>query len=221
RASGEPFAYATGRAAFRTLELAVDRRVLIPRPETEGLVELALRWTNGATGGVAADIGTGSGCIALSLAMEGRFDRVIATDLSPHAAALARENVRHVKPHVPVDVWIGDLLEPLAAECCRVVVANPPYLSDAEWDALDPAVRAFEPRQALASGPDGLAATRALFSSAPRVLVPGGLLALEIDERRAAVVRALARAAGWRRVGIQQDLFGRPRYAVAVWGEDA
>jgi release factor glutamine methyltransferase len=216
RAAGAPSAYATGRAAFRTLELAVDRRALIPRPETEGLVELVLRWAAETPGGVAADIGTGTGCIALALAMEGRFERVIATDCSGEAAALARENVARVRPGVPVEVRVGNLLAPLAAERCRVIVANPPYLTEAEWAALDPAVREFEPKPALASGPDGLVATRALLGLARAVLEPGGLLALEIDERRSAAVQALAHDAGWNHVSIHQDLFGRPRYALAV-----
>ncbi|MGH7614727.1 MAG: peptide chain release factor N(5)-glutamine methyltransferase [Gemmatimonadales bacterium] len=216
RAAGMPAPYATGRAAFRTLELAVDRRALIPRPETEGLVELALRWAAGKPGGVVADVGTGTGCIALALAIEGRFERIIATDRSLEAAALARENVARVRPGVPVEVRVGHLLAPLPAERCRVIVANPPYLTEGEWAALDPGVREFEPKAALASGPDGLAATRALLAGARAVLEPGGLLALEIDERRHAAVRALAHDAGWSHVNIHRDLFGRPRYALAV-----
>jgi release factor glutamine methyltransferase len=223
RAGGEPFAYAVGQGAFRTLSLVLDRRALIPRPESEGLVELVLRWTRDGgrgTGGVVADIGTGSGCIALSLAVEGRFDRVIATEISEAAATLARENLAVVRPRTPVDIRLGHLLEPLGGERCRAIVANPPYLTDVEWAALDPAVRDFEPRGALVSGPDGLTATRALLQHAGRVLEPGGLLALEIDERRAEAVRALAVSAGWRRVAIHRDLFGRPRYALACSAED-
>lgn len=217
RADGEPFGYAAGRIAFRTVSLALDRRALIPRPETEGLVELVLR----SKGGVAADIGTGSGCIALALAAEGNYERVIAIDISAEAASLARENVEAIRPRVPVDVRVGNLLEPLAGMRCRTIVANPPYLTDAEWAALAPAVREYEPRQALASGPDGLVATRALLQGAGRVLEPGGLLALEIDERRAEAVQGLALTAGWRRLEIHQDLFGRPRYALAWASEDA
>jgi len=216
RANGAPLAYATGQVGFRTLELAVDGRALIPRPETEGLVELVLRWAAGTPGGVAADIGTGSGCIALALAMEGRFERVIATDCSGEAAALARENVARVRPRVSVDVRVGNWFAPLAAERCRVIVANPPYLSEGEWAALDPAVREFEPKAALASGSDGLDATRALLGEARAMLEPGGLLAFEIDERRSAAVQALAHDAGWNHVNIHQDLFGRPRYALAI-----
>lgn len=218
RAAGAPFAYAVGTASFRTLELAIDRRALIPRPETEGLVDLVLRWSGkrgAGSGGVVADVGTGSGCIALALASEGPFARVIATELSEAAAALAQENVERVAGPVPVEVRVGDLLAPLAGTRCRAIVANPPYLTDGEWRALDPAVRDWEPRAALSSGADGLAATRDLLAGARAALERGGLLALEIDERRAEAVRRLGVAAGWQ-VTIHQDLFGRPRYALAA-----
>jgi release factor glutamine methyltransferase len=218
RAAGAPFAYVVGTAAFRTLELAIDERALIPRPETEGLVDLVLRgngeWGVGG-GGVVVDIGTGSGCIALALATEGSFARVIATDVSEAAAALARENIVRVSPAVPVEVRVGDLLAPIDGLRCRVIVANPPYLTESEWTALDPGVRDHEPAIALASGPDGLEATRRLLAGARGVLEPGGLLALEIDERRVPEVQGLAQAAGWQ-VSIHRDLFGRPRYALAV-----
>ena len=212
RLTGMPFAYAAGQMAFRRLTLIIDDRALIPRPETEGLVELVLAWAEEHPGGWVADIGTGSGCIALSLALEGHFDRVVATEPSPSAAALARANA--TRSGLPVDVHEGDLLEPLGNGRYRVIVSNPPYLTDDEWTALDHAVRAFEPRLALTSGGDGLDATRALIAGAAERLEPGGLLALEIDERRAAAVRDLATAAGWDRVRIVADLFGRPRYAL-------
>jgi len=226
RASGVPFAYAVGRVGFRTLDLTLDARALIPRPETEGLVELVLREVGkGETGngkrGVVADIGTGCGCIALSLAVEGAFERVIAVDSSCEAAALARENVALVRPPVPVDVREGDLLTPLAGERCRAIVSNPPYLTEAEYLGLDPAVRLFEPRDALVSGPDGLAATRALLAGARGLLEPGGLLALEVDERRAERVAWLARELAWSRVNVHDDLFGRARYVLAILEEGA
>jgi len=222
RSSGIPFAYAVGRVAFRRLELRLDARALIPRPETEGLVDLVLQVTRDGgrgTGGVAADIGTGCGCIALSLAVEGDFDRVVAVERSPEAALLARENVALVRPATPVELRVGDLLGPLAGERFRAIVANPPYLTTAEYAALDPAVRVFEPREALESGADGLDATRALLAGAGTLLESGGVLALEIDERRADQVRALAREYGWNRTLVHEDLFGRPRYALAFAGE--
>jgi len=226
RANGMPFAYAVGRASFRCLELELDARALIPRPETEGLVELVLREAGkrragGGMRGLVADIGTGCGCIALSLAVEGAFERVIAVERSREAAQLARENVARVRPTTPVEVREGDLLAPLAGERCRVIVANPPYLTSAEFADLDPAVRRFEPRAALESGADGLTATRALLAGARGLLEPGGLLALEIDERRAGAVTTLARERGWARSVVRDDLFGRPRYALAFAGEDS
>lgn len=211
-ARGVPFAYAVGRAGFRTLDLTIDARALIPRPETEGLVDLVLQR---AHGGLAADIGTGSGCIALSLAVEGSFDRVIAVERSPEAAALAWENVALVRPRTPVEIREGDLLAPLAGARYRAIVANPPYLTEDEYAALSLSVRDFEPREALVSGPDGLDATRAVLAGAAALLEPQGLLALEIDERRGAAVRALALASGWTRMEIHDDIFGRPRYALA------
>jgi release factor glutamine methyltransferase len=225
RASGTPFPYAVGRASFRTLVLKTDARALIPRPETEGLVELVLEWGSGRwgprTGGIAADVGTGCGCIALSLAVEGTFDRIVAVERSSQAAALARENVALVAPPVPVDVREGNLLAPLVGARYRAIVSNPPYLTAAEYDALDASVRDFEPRDALASGADGLDVTRALLAGSAALLEPGGLLAIEIDERRGDAVRALAHEYGWRRIGIHDDLFGRPRFALAFPREDA
>ena len=227
RSRGVPFAYAVGRVGFRTLELALDPRALIPRPETEGLLDLVLRairetgHVKRETWGVAADIGTGCGCIALSLAVEGAFERVIAVERSAAAAALARENVALVRPRVPVDIREGDLLAPLAGVRCRTIVANPPYLTAAEYAALDPAVRDFEPREALVSGVDGLDATRALLAGAAACMVPQGLLAVEIDERRAEPVRALALGYSWDRVAVHEDLFGRPRFLLAFAKEEA
>ena len=228
RARGVPFAYAVGRVGFRTLDLKLDPRALIPRPETEGLVDLVLRWTRGTAGeggrgkgGAVADIGTGCGCIALALATEGEFERVIAVERSAAAAALARENVALVRPRVPVEILEGHLLAPLAGGRCQAIVANPPYLTAAEYAALDPAVRDFEPREALVSGVEGLDATRALLAGAAACMVPQGLLAVEIDERRAEQVRGLALGYGWDRVAVHDDLFGRPRFLLALAKEEA
>ena len=218
---GVPFAYAVGRVGFRTLDLHIDPRALIPRPETEGLVELLLREigkreTGNGKRGLVADIGTGCGCIALALAVEGQFDMVVAVERSAGAAALARENVKRVSPKTAVEVREGDLLAPLVdgGERYRAIVSNPPYLTVAEFEELDASVRRFEPREALVSGSDGLEATRAIFSGAAAVLEPGGVLAIEIDERRADAVRSLGREYGWD-VAIHADLFGCPRYALA------
>jgi len=216
RAAGEPLAYVTGSIGFRTLALGTDRRALIPRPETEGLVELVL----GRMGhGVAADVGTGSGCIALSLAREGRYDRVIGIDASADALALARENGDQAG--IAVEWRLGDLVEPLQGEPVDVLVSNPPYLTRAEHDALDPSVRDWEPAEALESGEDGLEATRRLLQEGRAVVKAGGWLALEVDCQRAAAVAALAAGLGWIDPAVHQDLFGRARYVLARRSESS
>jgi release factor glutamine methyltransferase len=209
-----------GKAAFRTLELALTPQVLIPRPETEDLVGQVLAWAAarhpGGPWGTVADIGTGSGAIALALAVEGEFERVIATEVSPDALDVARSNLEAVKPRTPVELRLGPFLAPLLHEQVDVIVANPPYLTTAEYEALGADVRDHEPRLALDGGPDGLAPYRVLFAGAGRVLVAGGLLALEIDSRRPDQMLALARAARWSDARTLDDVFGRPRYLLAT-----
>ena len=213
RKRGVPFVYVAGSVGFRTLDLKIDARALIPRPETEGLVDLVLAR---CSTGLVADVGTGCGCIALALAVEGQFDKVVAVERSAAAAALARENVKRVAARTPVEIREGKLLAPLVdqGERYQAIVSNPPYLTAAEYAELDPSVAQFEPREALVSGTDGLDATRSLFAGAAAVLALGGLLAVEIDERRADAIRLLSREYGWD-VAIHADLFGRPRYALA------
>lgn len=212
RAAGEPIAYVTGWTGFRHLELACDRRALIPRPETEELVGRALALVSG---GVVADVGTGTGAIALSLATEGGYERVIGTDLSPDALALAAENGARIGARVE---WRqGDLLAPLAGEQVDLLVSNPPYLTEAELRALDASVAGWEPHLALVSGEDGLDAVRGLLDGGRSVVRSGGWLALELDCHRAPLVASLAGSLGWREVGIHQDLFGRDRFCTARW----
>jgi release factor glutamine methyltransferase len=210
RAGGEPLAHVTGRVGFRHLVLKSDRRALIPRPETEGLVDLLLARVRS---GRVADIGTGTGCLALSLATEGGFDQVLAVDLSFEALELAEENRAAVG--ASVRLVRGDLCGPLRPDSLDAVIANPPYLSDGEYAALDSSVRRWEPATALASGPDGLRATHRLLHDAREPLRPGGWLAIEVDCTRAAAVAAMANAVGWVDVAIQADLFGRERYLLA------
>ena len=210
RTAGEPFAHAAGRIGFRDLLLRSDRRALIPRPETEGLVDLLL--TRVRTGRVA-DIGTGSGCLAYSLTSEGAFAQVSAVDISADALAQAAENRALLGARV--DLVQGDLCGPLRAGSLDAVVSNPPYLTEAEYAALDPSVKRWEPAAALVSGPDGLHATSRLLHEARVVLRAGGWLALEVDCTRAAEVAAQAAALGWMDVAIHADLFGRERYLLA------
>jgi release factor glutamine methyltransferase len=218
---GMPLAYAVGRAAFRYLELQVDARVLIPRPETEVVVEHALRVCADRSGGVAADIGTGSGAIALSLAMEGRFDRVIATDISADALEVARRNAERLRAvlRCPVEFRLGADLAPLAGERLRLVVSNPPYVAESEAGELPALVREWEPALALFAPDEGMARYAAIVATAPAVLEHGGWLVFETDSRRAGRVAALFREdAGWDAVRVAQDLTGRDRVCEGRWG---
>ena len=210
RAAGEPLAHVVGIAGFRRLALTADRRALIPRPETEGLVALVLERM---PTGVVADVCTGGGCIALALAQEGRYDRVIGVDLSEAALAQAREN--GARTALPVEWRLGDLTGPLAGERLDVLVANPPYLTAAEYASLDLAVRAWEPALALPSGADGLDATRRLLVEGLDVVKPGGWVALEVDCERAAMVARLATESGWTEPVVYRDLYDRARYVLA------
>ena len=210
RARGEPLSYVTGWTGFRLLKLRIDRRALIPRPETEGLVELLLERVGG---GRVADVGTGSGCIALSLATEGRYERVIAIDRSPAALALAAVNRELVG--APVTLVRGDLTAPLRSRSLDGLVSNPPYLTATEYSDLDTSVAGWEPRDALVSGDDGLDATIRLLHDGSRVLRSGGWIALELDVNRAATVAELARTREWEAVEVRADLFGRERYLLA------
>ena len=166
--------------------LRVDRRALIPRPETEGLVELVLARVRG---GRVADVGTGTGCIALSLATEGTYAQVVGIELSSDALALAAENRRETG--ADVSLVRGDLTHTLPPESFDALVSNPPYLTTGEYAALDRSVRDWEPELALTAGADGLAAIARLLEDGRRVLRPGGWVAIEIDvSPRGAVCRA-------------------------------
>lgn len=212
-AAGAPLAYATGRAAFRNLVLQVDQRALIPRPETEIVVEVALSVCGS---GVAVDVGTGSGAIALALATEGSFDRVIATDVSEDAIAVARGNLDAVRPPCVVELRCGSLLGPVMGEFVDLIVANPPYIAASEMHGLPAAVRDWEPPVALVSGEDGLLHTRELVRESAAVLAEDGWLVLEVDSRRAEQSAAIVAESGaFSGVRIFPDLTGRPRVLIA------
>jgi release factor glutamine methyltransferase len=218
RAAGAPLQYAAGLACFRHLTLAVDERVLIPRPETELLVELVLDATAERAGGTVVDVGTGSGAIALSLASEGRFDRVLATDISRDALDVARANTARCAAalHAPVELRHGSLLAPVHERGLRAVVSNPPYIAFDEMSALPTGVRNWEPAVALFSGANGMAATAQLIHEAAVALAPAGVLALEVDARRASLVAELVAAQGaYEGVAVRWDLTGRERFVVA------
>jgi release factor glutamine methyltransferase len=223
---GAPFAYAVGRSAFRYLTIAVDERVLIPRAETEVLVDLVLEGMRSSPGGIVVDVGTGSGAIALALASEGDFDLVIASDVSLDALAVAGANARLVAGDLraPIEFVHGVALAPFAGRHlrARVIVSNPPYIAHAERDDLPTAVRDWEPPVALFADDDGLAVTRSIIRGAPEVLEPGGLLALEVDARRARRVAAMLEGSGrFRGVTVRDDLTGRERFVLGRLASEA
>ena len=213
RRNGEPIAYILGRREFFALPFRVDRRVLIPRPDTETLVESALAGTQAQhLYGRLLDLCTGSGCVAVAFAKARPTWRVTAVDLSPDAAALARENVRRAGVVHNVSVLEGDLFGALSPDAkFELITANPPYIPSGEIAGLDTDVRDFEPRLALDGGEDGLVIIRRLLDAAPRYLVPGGMLAMEVGFDQAPAVAALFEGAGFVDIARARDLAGVER----------
>jgi release factor glutamine methyltransferase len=204
---GEPLAYITGRRGFWTFELAVTPDTLVPRPETEQLVELALRRLPPGRPSRIADLGTGSGAVALALAHERPLAQVVATDASEEALAVARGNARELRLG-NIEFRQGDWHAPLAGERFDLIASNPPYIA-----AGDPHLQAlrFEPDAALASGPDGLDAIRVIVRDASLHLVQGGWLLLEHGFDQGAAVRSLLQAARMCDVATERDMEGRDR----------
>ena len=213
-AAGEPVAYLIGRRGFWKFDLAVDTATLIPRPETELLVELALARLSSEASLRVADLGTGSGAIALALAHERPRAQVVATDASTGALAVARANAQALGL-ANIEFRHGDWFVPLAGERFDLIASNPPYIADDDPHLQD---LRFEPGSALASGADGLDAIRAIARDAPAHLVPGGWLLLEHGWEQGAAVRGLLSAAGFTRVGTERDLEGRDRVTLGRMG---
>ncbi len=207
RAKQEPVAYLTGEKGFWTLTLKVGPGVLVPRPETELLVEWALEVVRDQRGPRIADLGTGSGAIALALATERADAKVIATDFSDAALAIARDNAHQLELQ-RVSFRNGSWLEPLAGERCDLIVSNPPYitLGDTHLQTLR-----HEPLMALTDGGDGLNAIREIVAAAPEHLQSGGWLLLEHGYDQAAAVRELLAQAGFRQIESRTDLGGHER----------
>lgn len=213
----EPLQYITGEAAFRGLVLRADRRALIPRPETEVLVGEVLGWAKGRGEPLTAlDVGTGTGAIALSLALEGAFARVVATDVSEEALSLARENALRTGATDRVEFRHGTLLDPVGGERFDVIACNPPYIAEEDRPSLQPEVREYEPAAALFGGRDGYAVVLPLVEGAADVLATDGLLALEVGLGQAErVAAAMAENGRYRTPRIVEDLAGRPRIVLA------
>ncbi len=211
RLSGKPTQYITGRQEFYGREFRVTPAAFIPRPETEHVVETALRVGRGAI--EIADAGCGSGAIAVTLSLE--LDRaVVATDISPAATDVARANARRLGARV--DFVACDLVAALASASLDLLVSNPPYIPLTEEAGLPREIREHEPRQALYAGPEGLDAYRCLAADARRVLRPGGRLILELGYRQVEAVRNML-GEGWSETEAVSDLAGLPRVFSARW----
>lgn len=217
RRRGEPVAYILGRREFYGLDFVVDKRALVPRPDTETLVEVALERTRSRSQyGRALDLCTGSGCVAVAFAKARPTWRVTATDISTDALALAWENARRAGVAFSLSALQGDLFTPVAGERFELVVANPPYVPSGDIAGLDADVRDFEPRQALDGGADGLDLVRAVVASAPKHLVPGGVLAVEVGFDQAPRTRSLFEAAGFAAIESRRDYGGHERVVSGV-----
>jgi release factor glutamine methyltransferase len=222
RAAREPIAYITGRKEFYSLEFEVGPGVLVPRPETETIVDVALKFAAEHRNCRLLDIGTGCGAIALAIASNAPGVRVVATDISMGALAIAHRNavrfgLESRARFVHADCW--DTLdggEPLG--WFDIVVSNPPYVCDSEIARLEPEIRNFEPRVALDGGPDGLESYRRIVAGLGDHLVDGGAVVLEVGEGQAAAVAAMLQAAGCVDVSVLNDLSGIPRAVHAIRG---
>lgn len=211
RADGEPMAYIMGTREFWSHELIVNAATLVPRPETELLVDLALREIPRKADWQILDLGTGSGALAIALASERMLCQVTATDVSAAALAVAAENARHLCLG-NVTFLAGNWTEPVRNQQFRIIVSNPPYVR-----ADDPALRElrYEPRSALVAGPDGLDAIRALAAECTDILEPAGVLLLEHGAAQQGEVHAILAAAGWSDIVGHNDFAGLPRVTVA------
>jgi release factor glutamine methyltransferase len=220
----EPVQYILGESQFRGLVLRVDRRVLIPRPETEQLVEAVLESVRGRAGLRALDIGTGSGAIALSLAAEAptAFDRIVATDASDAALDVARGNADRLGLAGRVEFRRGSTWDAVPdGERFDVIVSNPPYVADSEAETLAPEVREWEPAAALFAGPAGTEILEVLAGGAADRLRPEGLLALETGPVQAAPLAERLAGCGFSGCLVRRDLSGRDRVVLATRAPEA
>lgn len=206
RRAHEPVAYLRGEREFYGLRFRVDGRVLIPRPDTETLVDVALARTRHVSMSTRmVDLCTGSGCVAIAIARQRPTACVFATDVSPGAIEVARDNAQRLGAY-NVAFGVGDLFAPVGERRFDVVTANPPYIASAEIPTLQSDIKDFEPRVALDGGADGLDVVRRIVAEAPALLVPGGVLALEIGAGQADATAELLRASGFVDVRADRDI---------------
>ena len=212
--NGEPLAYVVGHREFYDLDLITDQRALIPRPETECLIEYALARFADHPAPVIADVGTGCGAIAITLTKHLPRARMIATDLSADAIELARTNAGRNEVEARIDFRVGDLLEPIG-EPLDLLAANLPYIDDKDWPFLAKTIRGHEPRMAFLGGPDGLDLVRRMLHDAPRIMRSGSLILMEIGAYQGEDVTAIARQSFPNaRISIKPDYAGLDRLAV-------
>ncbi len=226
RANREPLQYLLGTQEFCGLDFEVTPAVLIPRPETELLLDEVVRCLPSGRAATVVDVGTGSGCLAVALAKAMPSVSVYALDCSEAAMEVAGRNIERHRVGDRVHRRQGDLfaaLDQLELKAnVHVVMSNPPYISDADWAGLQPEVRLFEPRNALSGGPDGIAVHRRLLESAHEFLVPGGLLVMEVGQGQAEAVCEHARRQGrYGNIRIRQDAGGIDRVVCAELSTNA
>jgi release factor glutamine methyltransferase len=219
RRRAEPIAYILGEREFYGLRFAVNRHVLIPRPDTETLVEVALARTRGAhMYGRALDVCTGSGCVAIAFARERPTWHVTGSDISPEAVEVARHNALRLGTIWNVDFREGDLLAACEGEApYDLIIANPPYVPDGDVPTLSPDIKNHEPHGALCGGPDGLALIRRLVKAAPRLLAPAGVLAMEVGSDQAERVAKGLGLYGFAEVQREKDYGGIERVVSGCW----
>ena len=220
-ADGEPVQYVLGQTEFMGHVFKVDKRALIPRPETEGLVEHILKcediWKSETP--AILDVGTGTGCIVVSLALAKPAGHYMGLDVSPDAIALAEENAKALGVKDPIGFGAKDMSDAVEPEMIDVLVTNPPYVPTAEYENLPVHIRDHEPRMALDGGPAGLSVIEPLIQDATIVLKPGGRLFMEIGDTQADAVTAILSEAGFQDVSVTKDLADKDRIVSAVWGK--
>ena len=214
RAAHEPFQYITGKQEFWGLEFEVTPDVLIPRPETEILVEAAVRTLSQIECPRFCEVGVGSGCVAVSIAHAHPAATAVGTDVSPAALTIATRNAKRHNVDQQIDFRAADVFDGVT-DVFDLIVSNPPYVPDEEIEALQTEVRDFEPRAALSGGRDGTDVIRRIVAEAPKFLKPGGSLLIEIGFDQAARVKGLFEKDLWPRVELLPDLQGIPRIVVA------
>ena len=214
RASGKPVPYLTGRAEFWSLEFEINDAVLVPRPETELLVELALEICPPDATHRIAELGTGSGAVAAAIALERPLSYVVAIERSLSAVQLAHRNL-HRLGAINAITTVADWLSPFTDEAFDLIVANPPYVAESEREQMDPTLH-FEPREALFAGHDGLSALATIIVQAPKCLVRGGHLIVEHGDRQGRRVDKLFRENGFQAISTRCDLAGCERVSLGV-----